>query len=154
VQVGEDQATFAQSRAATFQQFVAEVPAEFDVLAEDPAQVRIPSPGNHPSFRAGGVNANYFSAYASSVGISAPTSDIVGCAGVLAQDPNHCAALNRHVAQLPQSQWNTPSLCYQAGPANWYAKFWHDHAINHLAYGFPYDDVAGQSSFISHGDPQ
>ena len=41
-----------------------------------------------------------------------------------------------------------------ASPANWYAKFWHDHAINHLAYGFPYDDVAGQSSFVSHGDPQ
>ena len=73
---------------------------------------------------------------------------------MLAQDPNHCAALNRHVAQLPPAQWNTPSLYYQASPANWYAKFWHDHAINHLAYGFPYDDVAGQSSFISHGDPQ
>ena len=39
-------------------------------------------------------------------------------------------------------------------PANYYAKFWHDHAINKLAYGFPYDDVAGQSSFVSHGDPQ
>jgi hypothetical protein len=55
-----------------------------------------------------------------------------------------CAALNRHVAQLAQSQWNTPSLFYQTSPANWYAKFWHDHAINHLAYGFPYDDVANQ----------
>jgi hypothetical protein len=154
VQVGEDQATFAQSRAATFQQFVNEVPPEFDVLAQGAGQVRIPSPGNDPSFRAGGVNASYFTSYASSVGINAPTSDIFGCAGVLAQDPNHCAALNRHVAQLPQAQWNTPSLYYQASPANWYAKFWHDHAINHLAYGFPYDDVAGQSSFISHGDPQ
>jgi hypothetical protein len=154
VQVGEDQATFAQSRAATFQQFVNEVPPEFDVLAQGAGQVRIPSPGNDPSFRAGGVNANYFTAYASSVGINAPTSDIFGCAGILAQDPNHCAALNRHVAQLPQAQWNTPSLYYQASPANWYAKFWHDHAINHLAYGFPYDDVAGQSSFISHTDPQ
>ncbi len=58
------------------------------------------------------------------------------------------------MAQLPQAQWNTPSNYYLASPANWYAKFWHDHAINHLAYGFPYDDVAGQSSFISHGDPQ
>ena len=154
VQVGEDQATFAQTTAATFQQFVNEVPAEFKVLAQDPAHVRIPSPGNHPSFRGGGVNANYFAAYASSVGITAPTSDIFGCAGVLAQDANHCAALNRHVAQLPQAQWNTPSLYYQASPANWYAKFWHDHAINHLAYGFPYDDVAGESSFVSHADPQ
>ena len=45
VQVGEDQATFEQSRAATFQQFVNEVPAEFDVLAQGAGQVRIPSPG-------------------------------------------------------------------------------------------------------------
>lgn len=37
---------------------------------------------------------------------------------------------------------------------NYYAKFWHDNAINQLAYGFPYDDVAGQSSFVSHANPQ
>ena len=153
-QVGEDQATFAQSRAATFQSFIDAVPQEFDVLAQGAGQVRIPSPGNDPSFRAGGVNANYFTAYAQANGVNAATSDIFGCAGILAEDPNRCAALNRHVIQLPQSQWNTPSLYYGASPANWYAKFWHDHAINKLAYGFPYDDVAGQSSFISHGDPQ
>ena len=43
---------------------------------------------------------------------------------------------------------------YRGAPANYYAKFWHDHALGRLAYGFPYDDVAGQSSFISHGSPQ
>ena len=32
-------------------------------------------------------------------------------------------------------------------------KFWPDRAISRLAYGFPYDDVANQSSFVSHGDP-
>ena len=48
----------------------------------------------------------------------------------------------------------TPSHFYQAAPANYYAKFWHDNAIGALAYGFPYDDYAGQSSFISHGNPQ
>ena len=58
------------------------------------------------------------------------------------------------VAQLPQSAWSDPSQYYLAAPANYYAKFWHDNAINHLAYGFPYDDYAGQSSFISHGSPQ
>jgi hypothetical protein len=58
------------------------------------------------------------------------------------------------VAERPQSDWSTPSLYYLAAPANYYAKFWHDHAINKLAYGFPYDDYAGQSSFISHGNPQ
>ncbi|WP_256255413.1 beta-1,3-glucanase family protein [Actinomadura madurae] len=65
-----------------------------------------------------------------------------------------CSALNRHVAHLPRSQWSDPALFYNAAPANYYAKFWHDHAIGRLAYGFPYDDYAGRSSFISHGDPR
>ncbi|MEV6971522.1 discoidin domain-containing protein, partial [Hamadaea sp. NPDC051192] len=154
VAVGEDQATFAEDRAVTFQKFINEVPQEFKVLAQTQAPYRIIAPGSDPSFRTGGVNATYFTSYASSVGVSAPTSDIFGCAGVLANDAGLCSALNRHVAHLPQAQWSTPSLYYQAGPANYYAKFWHDHAIDRLAYGFPYDDYAGQSSFVSHGNPQ
>jgi hypothetical protein len=154
VSVGEDLATFQEDRAATFQRFINEVPQEFKVLAQSQAPYRIIAPGSDPSFRTGGVNASYFTSYAQSVGISTTTSDVFGCAGVLANDPGHCAALNRHVAHLPPSQWSTPSLYYQAAPANYYARFWHDHAINHLAYGFPYDDYAGQSSFISHGNPQ
>jgi F5/8 type C domain-containing protein/glycosyl hydrolase family 64 (putative beta-1,3-glucanase) len=154
VSVGEDQATFAEDRAVTFQNFINAVPAEFRVLAQDTSPYRIIAPGSHANFRAGGVNANYFTAYANSVGISAPTSDIFGCAGVLAGNPNMCAALNRHVATLPQAQWGDSSQYYLAAPANYYAKFWHDHAINHLAYGFPYDDVGGYSSFVSHGNPQ
>ncbi len=151
-QVGEDQATFAEDRSVTYQKFVNEVPAQFDVLADNP--YRIVSPGNHPSFRSGGVNAGYFTAYAQSVGSSASTSDIFGCAGSLSEAPPLCSALNRHVAHLPQSQWSTPSLYYQAAPANYYSKFWHDHSINKLSYGFPYDDYADQSSFISRGNPQ
>jgi hypothetical protein len=154
VAVGEDYNTFAEDRAATFQRFINEVPAEFKPLAQVQAPYRIPAPGSYSGFRAGGANANYFTAYASSVGVSAATSDIFGCAGPLANDPGMCSALNRHVAHLPQSQWSDPSRYYQAAPANYYARFWHDHAINHLAYGFPYDDYAGQSSFVSHGNPQ
>jgi hypothetical protein len=154
VSVGEDQATFAESRTATFQRFQNEVPAEFKHLATVAAPFRIPAPGNDAGFRAGGQFATYFTSYAQSVGVNAATSDITGCAASLANNPTMCAALNRHVAQLPQSQWENPANFYQAAPANYYAKFWHDHAINHLAYGFPYDDVAGQSSFISHGNPQ
>ncbi|WP_249713964.1 beta-1,3-glucanase family protein [Rhizomonospora bruguierae] len=130
------------------------MPAEFKHLAQVQAPYRIPAPGSDADFRAGGQYANYFTGYASSVGVSASTQDIFGCAGPLANDPGHCSALNRHVAQLPESQWSTPSLYYQAAPANYYARFWHDHAITKLAYGFPYDDYAGQSSFISHGNPQ
>ncbi|MGC9665994.1 discoidin domain-containing protein [Planosporangium sp. 12N6] len=154
VQVGEDQATFAEDRSATFQRFTNEVPAEFKVLAQTQAPYRIIAPGSDPSFRTGGVNQNYFTGYAASVGVNESTSNIFGCAGSMAGNPNMCAALNRHTAHLPAAQQQVRSNFYLAPPANYYAKFWHDHAINRLAYGFPYDDVAGESSFISHGGPQ
>jgi hypothetical protein len=112
----------------------------------------IPAPGSDSAFRTGGQYANYFTSYAQANGVNEPTSNVFGCAGSLASNPNRCAALNRHVAG--QSQQSDPSQYYKTAPANYYAKFWHDHAINHLAYGFPYDDVAGQSSFISHSNPQ
>ena len=85
--VGEDQATFAEDRAVTFQRFVDAVPAEFKHLGQIQAPYRIPSPGNSSQFRAGGQYAGYFTAYASSVGVSAATSDIFGCAGVAGQQP-------------------------------------------------------------------
>ncbi|SEG53530.1 Beta-1,3-glucanase [Thermomonospora echinospora] len=154
VAVGEEQNIFQESRAATFQRFIDEVPAEFDHLAQVEAPYRIPSPGNSSAFRPGGAYANYFTAYAASAGVSATTAEVTGCAGPLAERPGMCAALNRHVAGLPESQWSDPSQFYRAAPANYYARFWHDHAINKLAYGFPYDDYADQSSFISHGNPQ
>ncbi|MET7916728.1 beta-1,3-glucanase family protein [Streptomyces avermitilis] len=154
VEVGENRQTFAEDRAATFQRFTDAVPAEFKVLAQTQGPYRIIAPGSDPSFRAGGAHANYFTSYAQSVGANAATSDIFGCAASLAGNPDMCAALNRHVATLPASQQADPAQYYKAAPANYYAKFWHDNAINRLAYGFPYDDVASQSSFISHSNPQ
>ncbi len=151
--VGEDQATFAEDRAVTFQRFVDAVPAEFKHLGQIQAPYRIPSPGNSSQFRAGGQYAGYFSAYASSVGVSAATSDIFGCAGSLANNPQMCAGLNRHVAHLPVAQQSNPASFYQTAPANYYSRFWHDRAINKLSYGFPYDDYAEQSSFVSRGNP-
>ncbi|GII26406.1 beta-1,3-glucanase family protein [Planosporangium mesophilum] len=152
--VGEDLATFSEDRAVTFQRFIDAVPAEFKHLAQIQAPYRIPAPGSSSAFRSGGQYQNYFTSYASSVGVNESTSNIFGCAGSMANNPNMCAALNRHTAHLPAAQQQTPSNFYLAPPANYYAKFWHDHAINRLAYGFPYDDVANQSSFISHGNPQ
>ncbi|MFG3203829.1 beta-1,3-glucanase family protein [Streptomyces sp. NPDC048192] len=154
VEVGENRQTFAEDRATTFQRFIDAVPSQFKVLAQTQAPYRIIAPGSDPSFRAGGANADYFTSYAQSAGVNAATSDIFGCAASLAGNPDMCAALNRHVATLPASQQADPSQYYKAAPANYYAKFWHDNAINHLAYGFPYDDVAGQSSFVSHSNPQ
>jgi hypothetical protein len=50
--------------------------------------------------------------------------------------------------------WSNSQNFYQAAPANFYAKFWHDHGRRGKAYGFPYDDVGGYSTYISHSNPQ
>ncbi|MGX6601933.1 glycoside hydrolase family 64 protein [Micromonosporaceae bacterium Da 78-11] len=142
--VGESRRVFDESRAATFARFKAAVPAEFHHLAQ--GRDRILSPGGDPDFKAGGRFADYYAGYTS----MASTSDILGCAGPLAGKPDLCAALNRHVTD-PNA---APSTYYQAAPANFYAKFWHDNAIGARAYGFPYDDVHAQSTYLSHRDPQ
>jgi hypothetical protein len=154
--VGEDLITFQEDRAVTFQKFINEVPAEFKHLAQVQAPYRILAPGRmgETKFLPSGEYANYFTSYATSVGVNASVFDIFACAGYLADKPGLCAALNRHVAHLPQSQWGDASLYYQAAPANYFSKFWHDHSLGGLAYGFAYDDYADQSSFITHGDPQ
>jgi F5/8 type C domain/Beta-1,3-glucanase len=154
IQLGDSQDLFTTSRDQVFQQFQNAVPQQFKVLAQTQAPYRIIAPGSDPSFRAGGANANYFTAYASSVGVNEPTSNIFGCAGSLAGNPSMCAALNRHTATLPADQQQDPTKFYSGDPANWYAKFWHDHGINKLAYGFPYDDVAGQAAYTSVQNPQ
>jgi hypothetical protein len=154
-QVGENYATFQESRASTFQRFQTSAPTEFKELATDQAPYGIPSPGNDPAFQTGGAYANYFSAYAASAGdTSDSTAQIFGCGGTLAANPPLCAGLNRHVAQLPSTQQSDPANFYLSAPANYYAQFWHQNAINGLQYGFPYDDDAGQSSDISVTNPQ
>jgi hypothetical protein len=155
IQLGDSQDLFTMSRDQVFQSFQNAVPAQFKVLAQTQAPYRIIAPGSDPSFRAGGANAGYFTSYAASAGVNESTSDIFGCAGSLAGNPSMCAALNRHTATLPADQQQDPSRFYTGGdPANWYAKYWHDHGINHLAYGFPYDDVAGQAAYTSMQNPQ
>jgi hypothetical protein len=154
VQVGDTQTIFDESRSQVFQDFVNAVPQPFQVLAQSQAPYRIIAPGSDPSFQPGGANANYYTSYAQSAGVNETTQNIFGCAGSLASNPTMCAALNRHVATLSSGQQSDPSQYYLSAPANYYAKFWHANAINNLAYGFPYDDVDGQSSFISHGSPQ
>jgi hypothetical protein len=153
--VGDNTTVFSESRDSTFNRFVAAVPAEFKALAQAPYYpYRIIAPGSLPAFQPGGANQNYMSSYASSVGISANTQQIFGCSGPLANDPVNCAGLNRHVAGQSSAVQNDPTQFYKNAPANYYAKFWHDNAVDHLAYGFPYDDSAGQSSYISHANPQ
>lgn len=65
------------------------------------------------------------------------------------------AAFNRHLLiNVDPSQWSNSAAYYPAGPANYYAKFWHDHSIDGLAYGFCYDDVRSKSSLLEHPSPK
>jgi hypothetical protein len=131
------------------------VPGPFKALATINAPYGIPSPGNDPAFQPGGRYASYFTAYAAAHGARGDTTaQVFGCGGTLSQSPPLCAALNRHVAQVPASRQSNPANFYKAGPANYYAQFWHLNAINGKQYGFPYDDDANQSSDLSVARPQ
>ncbi|HTJ67316.1 MAG TPA: discoidin domain-containing protein [Actinospica sp.] len=154
-EVGENYATFQESRTATFQRFENSVPTAFKELATDNAPYGIPSPGGDPAFQSGGAYANYFNSALTAAGDTTDNSlDVFGCAGTLSGNPTLCAALNRGVAQLPTSSQSNPANFYQTAPANYYAQFWHQNSINGMQYGFPYDDVDGQSSDLSVANPQ
>lgn len=70
---------------------------------------------------------------------------------ILKIENNVVAALNRHVLAVPGVDPNThdPKAFYQTAPYNYFASFVHAHSIDSKAYGFPYDDNAGQSTTIS-----
>jgi hypothetical protein len=76
------------------------------------------------------------------------TQDIFLGEGVLSNNPAFAGAFNRHVAADP-ADWKDPAKFYQAEPCNWYAKFFHEHSIDHKAYGFSYDDASEQAPFFS-----
>src|SRR5262249_36819080 len=157
--VGEDYATFAEDRAATFQSFIDSVPAEFKSLAQPPfAPYRIVQPGAG-GFDAGGANANYYNSFvdalwaANGLTIAKPGPNGSG----LGAYPDVSAAIYRHVGAtagtfdangklLDKSLWTSSTTFYQSAPADYYARFWHTRALDGKAYGFPYDDVGSYSS--------
>ena len=167
VAVGEDYATFAEDRSATFAKFLAEVPAEFQPLAQPPhAPYRIVEPGA-AGFNTGQTYATYYDSFvdelwaANGLTIAKPGPNGSG----LGSFPSVSAAIMRHVGAtagtfspdgtLTNKQlWADSSTFYATAPADYYAKFWHTHGLNGKAYGFPYDDVGGYSSYISHANPQ
>jgi hypothetical protein len=167
VAVGEDYETFAEDRAVTFQKFLNEVPAEFQALAQPPfAPYRIVEPGAG-GFNAGGMYATYYDSFVNTLWanngltIAKPGPNGSG----LGAYPNISAAIMRHVGDkagtfaadgtlLDKTLWATNANFYSAAPADYYARFWHTHGLNAKAYGFPYDDVGGNSSYISHANPQ
>jgi Beta-1,3-glucanase len=165
VTVGEDYETFQEDRAVTFQKFQDEVPDEFKHLAQMSAPYRILQPGAG-EFRTGGLYEHYYDASADAIwaanGLTLPKPGPNGAG--LGAYPNVSAALMRHVGGtagalspdgklLDKNLWQDAASFYSAPPADYYAKFWHVHGLNGKAYGFPYDDVGGYSSYISHKNP-
>lgn len=136
----------SETRSGLFTKYQNEVPTEFKSLGTLQAPYRIVCPISGP-FKAGGAYSNYFAGYS-----SISTQDILlGIGG--ASNPEICAAINRHV-YTDTANWNNPAAYYKAAPANYYAKFWHDHSIDRLAYGFCYDDVNTQAAYLEVGDPK
>ncbi len=76
------------------------------------------------------------------------TQEILLGTGALGGNPQFCAAINRRVLADP-ADWRNPAKFYQAEPCNWYARFFHEHGLDHQAYGFCYDDVGEQAAFFS-----
>jgi hypothetical protein len=167
VAVGENYDTFAEDRAVTFQKFLDEVPDEFKPLAQPPnAPYRIVQPGA-AGFDQGGANANYYDSFvdqlwsANGLTIAKPGPNGSG----LGSYPSVSAAIYRHVGAtagtfdangklLDNMLWSDSSTFYQSAPADYYARFWHERSLDGKAYGFPYDDVGGYSSYISHKNPE
>ena len=167
VAVGEDYATFQEDRATTFQRFVDAVPSAFKPLAQPPnAPYRIVQPGAG-GFDQGGTNADYYTSFvdmlwaANGLTIAKPGPNASG----LGSYPDVSAAIYRHVGAVAgtfdaagklmnQKLWSDATTFYTAAPADYYAEFWHANALGGKAYGFPYDDVGGYSSYISHTNPQ
>jgi hypothetical protein len=166
--VGEDYGTFCEDRAATFQRFIDEVPAEFQPLAQPPfAPYRIVRPETG-GFGTGGPYEHYYDSAVNQIwannGITIAKPPPLGSLD-LTPYPDLSAAIFRHVGDVAgafgpdgyaanMNLLNDPAAYYQSAPANYYARFWHAHGVNGKAYGFPYDDSMGQSSYISYPNPQ
>jgi len=166
VAVGEDYATFQEDRAATFQKFQDEAPAEFKDLAVKNAPYRIVEPGAD-GFNPNQPHATYYDSFIDEIwsanGLTIPKPGPNGSG--LGAFPDISAAIFRHVGNkagtfspdgklLDHSLWTNAATFYTAAPADYYARYWHVHGLNGKAYGFPYDDVGGYSSYISHDNPQ
>ena len=166
VAVGEDYSLFEEDRATTFQRFIDAVPEEFKHLAQIQAPYRIVEPGAG-EFNTGGLYEDYYDAFVdelwanNGLTIAKPGPNGSG----LGAYPDISAAIYRHVGSeagtfssdgklLNHDLWKDSSTFYIDAPADYYAQFWHDNALSGRAYGFPYDDVGGYSTYISHTNPQ
>jgi hypothetical protein len=179
--IGDAYEMFYQSRQAKFDEFTNEVPKEFTGLAtQDFAHIWAPytSPENY--FNTGGMYVDYFKRYQDSAFAhyvknpswaadpgaypQAPTAgNIFGCSSLnlsMASSPDWSAAINRHVATLPQGvqyanwNYNDTASYYQESPCNYFSKWCHRRSLHNLCYGFPYDAAGNHSSYIQRVNVQ
>jgi trimeric autotransporter adhesin len=164
IAVGENSATFAESRASTFQRYVTQVQAPFQTLGQTDAPYAILSPGAG-GFDTGGPYDTYYNAYIPQIWASNNlTIPIAGDNGDgLGANPDLSAAIYRHTAAagtfnpngtlISESMWGNPNLFYQTAPVSYYAQWFHANAINGQQYAFPYDDAGGYSSDVGCSNP-
>ena len=65
----------------------------------------------------------------------------------LGKSADWCSAVNRHVLADP-GDWKNISAYYKTEPYNYYARFFHEHSVRNLAYGFCYDDFNQQAAYF------
>jgi hypothetical protein len=155
--LGDLYRVFTANRDSVFADFKRSVPTEFVHCADKGYPYAIVAPGKGDGgFGPGQQYASYMTAYLAQIGQAGPTTEqVFSCSGnPFGSNAQLAGAVNRHVAHLPQAQWNTPALYYQAAPANFYAKYWHDQAFDWKCYGFAYDDAANQAAYTQHNNPQ
>jgi len=183
--MGDAYELFFQSRESKFAEFINEVPKEFTWEAQhDFANIWAPHKMDPFPFRTGKPYGDYYKRYQDSVvlhyvkdplwvnkpGYGAPANDpgtyptvpqaddIFACTGPnpsIGASPIWSAAMNRHVAHLPQGvdcyNWSYVDTAdyYKDAPANFYSRWCHRRSINNYCYGFPYDDNGDHQAYIS-----
>ena len=101
--------------------------------------------GDSMRFTADGDSSTYY--------VYKPTTQVNrGSSRELVIEAQLCAAFNRGVATQPNN-FNNEAQYYQNSVANFYAGFFHRHAIDGKAYGFCYDDVFDKSTLLHFTNP-
>ncbi|MCQ8240077.1 beta-1,3-glucanase family protein [Rhizosaccharibacter radicis] len=168
VERGDDVGLFVDDRDVTLMKYQAELGSPWNAAAQQSWPYGIDEPGA-AGFGKNGPYSGYYSSYIDEVwrvdGLTIPKP--TNFLDLATQLPDLSGALNRHVAAVTgafnpdgtladKSFWSKhpPTSFYGAIPSNFYSAFWHEHAISHLQYGFPYDDDASQSSDVGCKKPQ
>ena len=157
VKLGENYEVFYMGRDKFFEFYKASVPAEFQHTAVNGAPYRILAPGKGDGgFGPGEKYATYFDAYLKELAIApTDTRKVFACEGTpFGSNAQLAGAVNRHVAQLPKTEWLKAENFYKQAPANYYAKFFHDVSFGEKAYGFAYDDAEGYAAYDACAKPK